>query len=91
MTQENKKMTTNNTSESRKVTLSKDTLMPLGLVIALCGAVVWISSQLNNINYKLDMLENKLEDQWTQRDMENWGLRLKMINPSITVPEIDLN
>ena len=73
------------------MTLSKDTLIPLGMVIALCGGVVWISTQLTNINYKLDMLETKLEDQWTRRDMENWGLKLKLENPEITVPEIDDN
>ena len=71
------------------MTLSKDTLIPLGMVIALCGGVVWISTQLTNINYKLDMLETKLEDQWTRRDMENWGLKLKLENPDITVPQID--
>ena len=76
------------TSESKKYTLSKDTLMPLGLVMTLCAAVVWISSQLNNINYKLDMLESKLEDQWTKRDMENWGLKLKMSNPEINIPGV---
>jgi len=37
----------------------------------------------------LDMLENKLEDQWTTRDMENWGLRLKMENPDIVIPDLD--
>ncbi len=62
--------------------------MPLGMVIALCGGVVWISTQLTNINYKLDTLEQKLEDQWTVRDMENWGLRLKMENPNIKIPGI---
>jgi hypothetical protein len=76
-------------TEPKKMTLSKDTLIPLGMVIALCGGVVWISTQLTNINYKLDMLENKLEDQWTRRDMENWGLKLKLENPEINVPHID--
>tara|TARA_R110002051_G_scaffold239219_2_gene299859 strand:+ start:1479 stop:1727 length:249 start_codon:yes stop_codon:yes gene_type:complete len=74
----------------KKFTLSKETLMPLGMVIALCGGVVWISTQLTNINYKLDMLESKLEDQWTVRDMENWGLRLKMSNPDIQIPGVGL-
>ena len=73
----------------KKLTISKDTLMPLGLVITLCAAVVWISSQLTNINHKLDMLESKLADQWTKRDMENWGLRLKMENPTIIIPDLD--
>lgn len=87
MTPETTKMTT----DTKRLTLTKETLMPLGLVIVLCGGVVWISTQLNNINYKLDMLENKLEDQWTQRDMENWGLRLKMSNPTLLVPELNDN
>tara|TARA_R110000824_G_scaffold171977_1_gene349692 strand:- start:363 stop:602 length:240 start_codon:yes stop_codon:yes gene_type:complete len=74
----------------KKYTISKDTLMPLGMVIALCGGVLWISTQLSGINYKLDMLETKLQDQWTTRDMVNWGLRLKMGNPEIAVPELDI-
>ena len=77
------------TTQDKKYVLSKETLMPLGMVIALCGGVVWISSQLTNINYKLDMLEEKLEDNWTRRDMENWGLKLKMENPSISIPELE--
>ena len=77
------------TTQDKKNVLSKETLMPLGMVIALCGGVVWISTQLTNINYKLDMLEEKLEDNWTRRDMENWGLKLKMENPEIEIPVID--
>ena len=76
-------------TDPKRTTLTKDTLMPLGLVIALCGGVVWISSQLNNINFKLDALESNLEDQWTKRDMENWGLKLKLDNPSIIIPTVD--
>jgi len=77
------------TQENKRYTISKETLMPLGMVIALCGGVVWISTQLTNINYKLDMLEEKLEDNWTRRDMENWGLKLKMENPDIEIPTLD--
>ena len=61
--------------------------MPLGMVIALCSGVVWISSQLTSINYKLDALESKLENNWTNSDMENWGLRLKLQNPTVIVPD----
>jgi len=77
------------TTQDKKMTISKETLMPLGMVVALCGGVVWISSQLSGINYKLDMLESSLEDQWTQRDMENWGLKLKLENPEITIPVLE--
>lgn len=72
----------------KKTLISKDTMLPLGMVITICVGVVWISTQLNNINFKLDTLEQKLEDQWTKRDMENWGLRFKMENPSISIPSI---
>ena len=74
-------------SQEKKLMISKETLMPLGMVIALCSGVVWISSQLTSINYKLDALESKLEDNWTNSDMENWGLRLKLQNPTVIVPD----
>jgi len=77
------------TTLDKKYMISKETLMPLGMVIALCGGVVWISTQLTNINYKLDSLEGKLEEQWTKRDMENWGLKLKMGNPDLTIPDVE--
>ncbi len=72
--------------EGKKSLISKDTLMPLGMVVTVCAGVVWISSQLNSINFKLDALEQKLEDQWTRRDMENWALKLKLENPDIKLP-----
>jgi hypothetical protein len=77
------------TTQDKKYTLSKETLMPLGMVVALCGGVVWISTQLSGINYKLDMLEEKLEDNWTRRDMENWGLKLKLENPELAIPQLE--
>jgi len=77
------------TTSDKKYTLSKETLMPLGMVIMLCGGVVWISTQLSKIHYKLDELETSLEDQWTKRDMENWGLKLKLENPQIEIPSVD--
>ena len=76
-------------TQDKKTLITKDTLMPLGMVIALCGGVIWISTQLSGINYKLDMLEDKLEDQWTYRDMENWGLKLQMGNPEIIIPNLN--
>ena len=77
------------TTQEKRMTLSKETLMPLGMVIALCGGVVWISNQLSSIHNKLELLEASLEEQWTKRDMENWGLKLKLENPDITIPSID--
>jgi hypothetical protein len=74
--------------DQKKMQITKDTLIPLSMVVTLCGGVIWISTQLNHINYKLDILETKLQDQWTKRDMENWGLKLKLDNPDIIIPEV---
>ena len=71
------------------MTISKETLVPLGMVVALCGGVVWISNQLSSIHNKLELLEASLEEQWTKRDMENWGLKLKLENPDIKIPSLD--
>tara|TARA_A100001515_G_scaffold27406_1_gene21044 strand:- start:501 stop:740 length:240 start_codon:yes stop_codon:yes gene_type:complete len=77
------------TTQEKRMTISKDTLVPLGMVVALCGGVVWISNQLSSIHNKLELLEASLEEQWTKRDMENWGLKLKLENPDIKIPELD--
>jgi len=77
------------TTQDKKTTITKETLMPLGMVIMLCGGVVWISSQLSLIHNKLELLESSLEEQWTKRDMENWGLKLKLENPDIEIPSLN--
>jgi len=73
----------------KKTIINKDTLLPLGLVIVICTGLLWISNELNSINYKLETLTDKLQDQWTKRDMENWGLKLKLSNPDIVIPEVE--
>ena len=76
-------------TEEKKNIISKETLMPVGLVMVLCGGVVWISNKLSYIHNKLEKLEESLEEQWTRRDMENWGLKLKLENPEIKIPGVD--
>ena len=49
------------TTQDKKYTLSKETLMPLGMVIALCGGVVWISNQLSLFYFKFYVVESFLE------------------------------
>jgi len=73
----------------KKVILGKETLVPLGMVLAICSGVVWMISQLDSIHYKLQTIDEKMINHWTKQDMENWGLRLKMENPTLTVPQVD--
>ena len=73
----------------KKVIIGKETLVPLGMVLAICSGVVWMISQLDSINYKLQTIDEKIANHWTKQDMENWGLRLKMENPTLTIPKPD--
>jgi len=77
-----------NAKSEEKLAITQKTLLPLSLVITLCAGVVWMSSQLNAIDYKLDALETGMRNNWTEHDMENWGLKLKLVNPEITLPLI---
>ena len=74
---------------SKKTVLGRETLMPLGMVLTICTGLMWINTKLVNIQFQLQILEDKLEDQWTKRDMENWGLKLKLENPDIKIPTLD--
>jgi len=77
------------TNGKKAQVLGPGTLVPLGLVVTLCAGVMWISNQLSEIRFKLDTLDQKLENQWTSQDMENWALRFKMANPDLTLPNVD--
>ena len=74
------------TTEGKRI-VSSNTLIPLGLVFTICAGVVWISNELNQIRFKLEQLDEKMENLWTQRDMENWALKFKLANPDITIPD----
>ena len=74
---------------TNKTVVSKDTLIPLGLVLTICAGVVWMISQLNRIHYKLESLEARMINEWTQHDMEDWSLKLQLKNPAIQVPLIE--
>jgi hypothetical protein len=79
----------NDTNEKKAQVLGPATLVPLGLVVTLCAGVMWISNQLSEIRFKLDTLDQKLENQWTSQDMENWALKFQMANPDLDMPDVD--
>ena len=68
--------------------ITRETLLPVSLVAAICAGVIWINTTLIEINYKLETIEAKLEDKFTKSEMENWILRFKMENPNITIPKV---
>ena len=68
--------------------ITPGTLLPMGLVAAICAGVIWINSTLIAIDFKLQDIEVQLEKEFTKAEMENWTLRFKMMNPEIGIPEV---
>ena len=72
-----------------KNVISQKTLLPVGLVAAIMGGVLWINSTLMDIDFKLQTIELKLENSFTKTEMENWSLRLPMANSELEIPSIE--
>jgi len=75
-------------TEIKKSYITKETFLPLSLVIVICAAVLWFNNTLNRIDVRLNNIEKMTLDQWTKKDMENWSLRLKLENPEIEIPDL---
>ena len=71
-----------------KTIINQKTLLPVGLVAAICGGVIWMNSTLIAIDYKLKAIELELENDFTITEMENWALRFKMMNPGMEIPKV---
>jgi len=74
--------------EGKRSYITKETFLPLSLVIVICAGVLWFNNTLNSIDIRLNNIEKMTVDQWTTKDMENWSLRLKLENPEIEIPEL---
>jgi hypothetical protein len=84
--------------------LTRETLVPIGLVVAVVIAIttgaVWLNSTLQSLDFQLTALQNKVDsiqqqleaasfDRWTGRDMKLWTELLKAKNPNLEIPSID--
>ena len=82
-------------------TVTKQTRVELALVLAVIvsvvGGVVWLQARLTDlqttctsIEFEQTRMRDKLDSMnrelWTLQQMENWSLRLKLANDSLTVP-----
>lgn len=87
----------NRAGSTRKTVLTKETLVPVSALCAICW-IVWAAADKWNstqeqtsrslllIDQRLGTIEAKLLDRWTGTDMENWTLRLQIENPTVKVP-----
>ena len=83
--------------------ISKETLIPIGLAVAICGAIItgvlWSNSKLISIQYELKdvrrsilnietSLEYAASDRWTGNQMYQWVELLQVKNPDLDIPEV---
>lgn len=82
----------------KTIVVNKETLIPLGIVISICFAVlslhVWllgrfdgINEALSRIDHKLENVEKKVVDSWGASDMKIWELELQRRNPTMNIPD----
>lgn len=86
-------------SESqRPVSLGPSTLVPIGLLVCLCGAVgtgaVWITNSLNQIDYRLKIIEERMSEPVTKAEFGYWLEVFRARNtthtPPISIPSIPI-
>lgn len=75
-------------------TLDRDTLLPLGAVVAavimLMGGYNYLETRFNSIDRRLERMEETearvSEGRWTRTDQQLWVERLRRLNPNLTLP-----
>lgn len=91
--------------EQRQIfTLTKETMMPIGLVIlittSISGAAIWINAKLNSIDnairefrLSVSQIEQRLNDtftdRWSSTDMKYYIKLLQARNPELDIPSLD--
>lgn len=72
--------------------LSGDTLVPLGVALAILSPValgfVWLQKKLNTMDRRLERIEESTPRRWTIGDMRAWVLAYRILNPGIKVPPV---
>lgn len=74
-----------------RVVLSRDTLLPVGVVIAIVATLfsgyVWLQGQFQGIYKRLDRIDAQAADRWSETDMRLWVLELARMNPQLRLPD----
>jgi len=85
-------------TDAEKRIISKESLIPIGAVVAIvCAAMslhLWLSASfteintsLNEIKHRMDSLENGVRGSWSAQDMKVWEMELRQRNPSMSIPD----
>lgn len=84
----------------KNMIISKDTLVPLSLLVGLVVVIftaasffVWLKTSLYAIEMKITSIESKLDnvvrENVNHKDLKLWIKSLKAQNPSLQVPDLE--
>ena len=86
--------------QSGRIIISQQTLLPLGMVLALVG-LMWsaksyvdgqfasLSTQITSLVNRMDRADWRSRDPWTATDMRLWAERASRQNPNLNLPAVD--
>lgn len=65
--------------------IGDDTYVSVGLVVAICGGILWLNLTLSGIKNRLRSIESGSKETWTFDQMRGWVLEYKVKNPAHAV------
>lgn len=68
--------------------ISKDTLIPLGMVGAIVAASITLNNSLRDLQTEVAGIKKFLGTAWTIHDMQNWEYQTRLENPTFKSPSV---
>lgn len=72
--------------------IDQNTLVPIGVVVSvmlgLFGAHTWLDARLDQIDSRLERIEDVNDGRWTVTDQRLWAAELSRANATLSVPEV---
>ena len=82
-------------AEKSPLVLSRDTLMPIGVVVSLLVGAWWIGARMSDVQHEVALLRRDLSqiqttaaDSITRREWRAWVMLFRSENPTLKVPEL---
>lgn len=73
-------------------TINQNTKIPLIAawlaIVASAGATFQATRYLASIEHSMEEVKAHIRDDWVRADHERWAFQLKLLNPSLAVPEV---
>jgi len=84
----------NGNGVSKRILLDQATLVPIGFLLTIAGAFTWaamwltgkfdsMGQDVREVKYKVERIEEHLNDRITRSEIENWILRFYAANPAL--------